>query len=80
MVARPANATLPVPKHGTHLIQLLHVISLAQYALVGARSRIGGGPSGKSERFERDNGLLREELRIKDAGMDGCGFESRRPR
>ncbi len=54
---------------------VLHVISLAHYAIVRARGRAAGGASSQ-ERFSAENerlseecALLREEIRIKDLRM-----------
>src|SRR5262245_40122453 len=73
----PARRRLTVPKNWIHSIQaaLVHVISLAQYALVYARSWAGNSTSArvrlaaKENQLEQEIALLREEIRIKDARL-----------
>jgi transposase-like protein len=54
---------------------MLHVVSLAKYAAVYTRSWAADCPKARvrlraeRDRHQEDNGLLREELRIKDARM-----------
>jgi putative transposase len=64
-------------KHWTRSIQtaLVHVMSLAHYALVHTRSWAANGSndrarlSAKSDRLDQEIRLLREEIRIKDARL-----------
>ena len=56
---------------------MLHVISLAQYAIVYTRSWAASCPNARvrlksaAEQAEQDSSLLREEMRIKDGRMSG---------
>lgn len=77
MSARPAKPKLSIPKHWSRSVQsaLVHVISLAHYAIVATRSwavnstndrvRLGA----KADRLEQELALRNEELRIKDTRM-----------
>jgi transposase InsO family protein len=68
---------IPIPRQWSRLIQsaTLHIIALAQYALVYTRSWAGNSSSqrvqlaGRVNQLEQEVGLLREEIRIKDARM-----------
>ena len=65
------------PKHWTRSVQsaLIHVIALAQYALVCSRSQAGNSSrqrarlAAKADQLEEEIVLLREEGRIKYARM-----------
>ena len=68
---------LPLPKQWSRQVQsvVLHVISLAQYALTEARGWAADSVnprlrlSSEIERLETEVALLREEMRLKDARM-----------
>ena len=68
---------LAVPRHWTRSIQsaVLHVVALAQYALVYTRSWAANSTSlrvrlaAQANQHEQEIALLREEIRIKDARM-----------
>ncbi len=54
---------------------MLHAISLARYCMASIQGKAATSRSlrvrhvGRMDQFERDNSLLQEELRIKDARM-----------
>ena len=70
-----AQPQVPLPKEWPHLVQtaLLHVIALAQYALVHARGWAANSASQRvrlaanADQSKQEVALLREEARIKDA-------------
>ena len=70
-----SNKHVPLPKNWSNYVQsvALHVISLAQYALIQSRGWAADSInprlrlSGEIERLETDVLLLREEIRLKDA-------------
>lgn len=74
---RTASPTLTVPKSWSRSIQaaLVHIMSLAHYALVYTRSWAANGSTdrvrlaAKADHLEQEVALLREELRIKDARL-----------
>ena len=69
--------TIPLPKSWPAKVRsaMLHVVSLAKYAVVYTRSWAADCPKARvrfraeRDRHQEDNALLREELRIKDARM-----------
>ena len=73
----PARPRLTVPKNWTRSIQaaLVHVISLAHYALVYTRSWAANSSNERArlaahrDSLEQEVALLREEIRIKDARL-----------
>src|SRR5262245_32638584 len=86
MSAHPARPKLAVPKHWRQSIQaaLLHVISLAHYALVYTRSWAANSSTARvrlaarADRLEQEIALYREESRIKDTRMQAIP-PARRP-
>ncbi len=77
MHAKRRRPRIPLPKSWPHNVKsaVLHVISLAHYAIVRARGRAAGGApsqerfSAQNERLREECALLREEIRIKDLRM-----------
>jgi transposase InsO family protein len=75
---RDSIPDLPLPKGWPRRIKsaLLHVFSLAHYALIGARGWAADGlnpharHAAEIDRLEEEGTLLREEIRIKDARME----------
>ncbi len=71
------NPNLSLPKHWSRSVQaaLLHVISLAQYALVYTRSWAVNNSNqrvrlaAKVDQLEQEIALLRQEVRLKDARL-----------
>ena len=86
MSACPATPKLSVPKHWKRSIQaaMVHVISLAHYALVYSRSWAANSSTArvrltaKADQFEQEVALDREEIRIKDTRMEAIP-PARRP-
>ena len=68
---------LPVPRHWRRAVQsaVLHVVALAQSAIVYGRAWAGGSSSqrirlqAKTDQLAQEIALLREEIRIKDARL-----------
>ncbi len=78
MHAKRRRPRISLLKSWSHHVKsaVLHVISLAHYAIVHARGRTAGG-GGSQEHFWAENervreecALLREEMRIKDTRME----------
>ena len=77
MHAKQWRPRIPLPKSWPRHVKsaVLHVISLAHFAIVRARSRAEGSAgsqdrfSGQNERLSEECSLLREEMRIKDLRM-----------
>ena len=71
-------APLALPKHWKHSIcsALIRVISLAHFALLASRGRASRSrnqrvrQTAKTDQLGQEIGLLREEIRIKDARME----------
>jgi transposase InsO family protein len=73
---RASVSRLPLPKHWTRSIQsaLVHIVTLAHYALAYSRDKAATGGrrlrrGAEVDRLEQEIALLREEIRIKDARM-----------
>jgi len=72
-----STLTIPLPKSWPAKVRsaMLQVVSLAKYAAVYTRSWAADCPKARvrfrvgRDRYQEDNALLREELRIKDARM-----------
>ncbi len=77
MHAKQRRPRIPLPKSWPRQVKsaVLHVISLAHYAIVRARGQAarGGGSQDRfwaeNERLRDECALLREEMRIKDLRM-----------
>ena len=87
MMGKPKSVpTIRVPKSWPACVQsaMLHVVSLAQYAIVHTRSWAADSPNARvrlnveNDQLQQDNALLREEMRIKDVRM-ACIPPHRRP-
>ncbi len=86
MHAKQWRPRIPLPKSWPRHVKsaVLHVISLAHYAIVRARGQAAGG-GGSQERFWAENErlreeccLLREEIRVgKSAACSAKRFASR---
>ena len=76
MPRKPAPK-VPLPRHWKNHVKgaILHVISLAQYATAYTRSWAADSTNARvrltaeNRRLEQEIGLLREDLRIKDARL-----------
>jgi hypothetical protein len=74
------TSRLALPKHWTRSIQaaLVHVMSLAHYALVQTRSWAANGSndrvrlSANRDQLDQEIRLLREEIRIKNERLARC--------
>ena len=72
-----SSPRLTLPKHWPQSVQaaIIHVVSLAQYALAYSRSWAADNGNGrvrlaaKADHLQQDAALTREEIRIKDARM-----------
>jgi len=79
MIKSTENPTIAIPKSWSKCVcsSMLHVISLAQHAIVYTRSWAASCPNARvrlksaAELAEQDAVLLREEMRIKDGRMSG---------
>src|SRR5438128_1664706 len=79
-------SAIPLPNSWSKRIRsaVLHVISLAQYAVVRTRSWAADSPNARirltaeNEQLRQEVALLRQEIRIKDARLD-CIRPHRRP-
>jgi hypothetical protein len=77
MPQEPSTPSLPLPNDWTRSVQaaILHVLSLAHFVLVTTRSWAANSANervrlaAKSDQFEHEITLLREEIRIKDARL-----------
>ena len=78
MLAKPEAPQIPLPKgwQGCVKSAVVHVISLAHYAIVYARAWAADSINARmrlateNDRLHEECALLREELRIKDARME----------
>ena len=72
---------LPLPKYWPHRVRsaAVHAIALARLALATARGQAGKARtgSGRIERLTEEILLLKEEMRIKDARMEGIPAQRR---
>jgi transposase-like protein len=72
-----AGLRFPLPRYWTRSVKaaLVHVMSLAHYALVSTRGRVAharngqAGFSAPADQLHQEINLLREEIRIKDARL-----------
>jgi hypothetical protein len=87
MPARQTHPRIPLPRNWHRHVKsaVLHTISLAHFSIVHARGMAAGHVrrhvrlAAQNERLRQECGLLREEIRIKDARMDRI-TPQRRPR